>query len=239
MNEAAALPSPRVVLSRRLQAVLRPPPTPTRLAPTSRLIAGYRTRRSGASPQNRRAGEGLPSSRRHHANVPRPLRRRVHRGCDSRLFAPSVAFAVKHSARLSLFRPKTVALTARQASLEATDRSLAPPKGAFDAGLRPDPFPDRAASLLSTWVHGDGAGRLGAIGRRLARHRDPGHDGARRRSAAAGRLRPGDARRRAQLRDHAAAGAARAALDRGRPDAARGSRLARRRAAGARQGAPL
>src|SRR3954464_7209694 len=30
----------------------------------------------------------------------------------------------------------------------ATDRSVAPPDGAFDAGLRPDPFPDRAASLL-------------------------------------------------------------------------------------------
>jgi hypothetical protein len=130
------------------QAVIRPPPTPTRLAPTSRLRTGYRTRRSGASPQNHRAGEGLPSSRRHHANVPSPLRRGVHRGCDSRLYTPSVAFAVKHSARLSLFRPKTVALTARQASLEATDRSLAPPKRAFDAGLRPDPFPDRAASLL-------------------------------------------------------------------------------------------
>ena len=36
----------------------------------------------------------------------------------------------------------------RQASLDAADRSVAPPKGAFDAGLRPDPFPDRAASLL-------------------------------------------------------------------------------------------
>src|SRR3982750_971542 len=30
----------------------------------------------------------------------------------------------------------------------ATDRSVAPPNGAFDAGLRPGPFPDRAASLL-------------------------------------------------------------------------------------------
>src|SRR6476661_8018629 len=29
-----------------------------------------------------------------------------------------------------------------------TDRSVASPNGAFDAGLRPDPFPDRAASLL-------------------------------------------------------------------------------------------
>src|SRR3954469_13707464 len=30
----------------------------------------------------------------------------------------------------------------------ARDRSVAPPNGGFDAGLRPGPFPDRAASLL-------------------------------------------------------------------------------------------
>src|SRR5436309_15710204 len=30
----------------------------------------------------------------------------------------------------------------------ATDRSVASPIGAFDAGLRPGPFPDQAASLL-------------------------------------------------------------------------------------------
>src|SRR6476646_6259090 len=29
-----------------------------------------------------------------------------------------------------------------------TDRPVAPPYRAFDTGLRPDPFPDRAASLL-------------------------------------------------------------------------------------------
>jgi hypothetical protein len=39
-------------------------------------------------------------------------------------------------------------LTTRQASLYAADRSVAPTTVAFDAGLRPDPFPDRAASLL-------------------------------------------------------------------------------------------
>jgi hypothetical protein len=39
-------------------------------------------------------------------------------------------------------------LTTPQASLDATDRSVAPPSRAFDAGLRPDPFPDQAASLL-------------------------------------------------------------------------------------------
>ena len=45
-------------------------------------------------------------------------------------------------------RPRAGALTTRQASLHATDRSVAPPRGAFDAGLRSGPFPDRAASLL-------------------------------------------------------------------------------------------
>src|SRR6266487_2885728 len=44
--------------------------------------------------------------------------------------------------------PKAGGLTTRQASLNATDRSVASPNGAFDAGLRPDPLPDRVASLL-------------------------------------------------------------------------------------------
>src|SRR5215207_50499 len=39
-------------------------------------------------------------------------------------------------------------LTTPQASHHATDRSVAPPTRAFDTGLRPDPFPNRAASLL-------------------------------------------------------------------------------------------
>jgi len=58
----------------------------------------------------------------------------------SRLFTPSMAFAVKHSARLSLFRPQTVAPTARQASLKATDRSLAPPTGLSTLGSDPTRF---------------------------------------------------------------------------------------------------
>ena len=40
-----------------------------------------------------RAGEGLPSSRRHPRYVPRPIRRGVPHGCASRLFAASMAFA--------------------------------------------------------------------------------------------------------------------------------------------------
>ena len=70
-------------------------------------------------------------------------------GLLSRLSTPSVAFALTTRARLLLFPANGGAhVTARQASLDATDRSLAPPRGAFDAGLRPDPFPDRTASLL-------------------------------------------------------------------------------------------
>ncbi|MFQ5947072.1 MAG: hypothetical protein ACE5NC_12640, partial [Anaerolineae bacterium] len=49
---------------------------------------------------------------------------------------------------LPLSHPEAGTFTARQASLHAADRRVAPPIGALDAGLRPDPFPDRAASLL-------------------------------------------------------------------------------------------
>src|SRR6059058_3251040 len=151
MNEAAALPSPPVLLSGQLKRYygrLRRPPGPRS---TSRLNTGYRTRRSDSTnTAGCRAGEGLPSSRRHHLNVPSPLRRGVPRGCNSRLFTPSVAFAVKDATRLPLPPTPTgrAAITTRQASLDATDRSVAPPAGALDAGLRPGPFPDRTASLL-------------------------------------------------------------------------------------------
>ena len=50
-------------------------------------------------------GEGLPSSRRPHRCVPRPIRRGVPHGCASRLFAASMAFALIPGARHSLFPP--------------------------------------------------------------------------------------------------------------------------------------
>src|SRR3954468_23740943 len=60
-----------------------------------------------------------------------------------------MAFTPYSRARLSLGPPPRAGdETPPQASLHATDRSVAPPNGAFDAGLRPGPFPDRAASLL-------------------------------------------------------------------------------------------
>src|SRR6266496_5801105 len=149
MDEAAALPSPRVLLSHRLQRyygrLRRPPGTP----PTARLITGYRARRS-SSRSRRPPGRGgppqfpSPPSERSEPHTP---------GGSSGLYLQ--ALHPFHGLRPDdpgsappLARPKAGWLTTRQASLDATDRSVASPNGAFDAGLRPGPFPDRAASLL-------------------------------------------------------------------------------------------
>ena len=60
-----------------------------------------------------------------------------------------MAFALRARARLLLGPTKgRVTLTTRQASLDAADRSVASPNGAFDAGLRRRAFPPDAASLL-------------------------------------------------------------------------------------------
>src|SRR6266571_7440778 len=63
--------------------------------------------------------------------------------------------------------PKAGAFTARQASLDATDRSVASPNGAFDAGLRPGPLPDRTASLLPGLLAATRAGLAPAGGGEL------------------------------------------------------------------------
>jgi hypothetical protein len=109
-------PSPRVLLSRRLERyygrLRRPPGTP----PTSRLSTGYRARRSGASPQP--PGRGGPPQ-----FPPSPSERSApstpggSSGLHSRLFAPSVAFAVTDAARLLLRPARPGTVTARQASL--------------------------------------------------------------------------------------------------------------------------
>ena len=112
-------------------------------------LAGYRTPRSGDTSAGHRAGEGLPSSRRHYLNVPRPIRRGVPDGCASRLFTASMAFTVISAARLPLLPPTRAGpLTTLQISRNAADCPVAPPNRAFDAGLRTRPFPDETASLL-------------------------------------------------------------------------------------------
>jgi hypothetical protein len=73
-------------------------------------------------------------------------------GLRSRLCTPSVAFAVTAAARLLLFPPEGGVQTTRQASLDASDRSVAPPTGLstlrFDPGRSPPKpapgsYPDR------------------------------------------------------------------------------------------------
>src|SRR5713226_9685854 len=149
MNEAAALPSPRVLLSRRLKRYygrLRHPPGTTS---TSRLSAGYRTRLSGRTRSIGPPGRGgspqfpPPPSERSEPHTPGGSS-----GLKSRIYTPSMAFAVTTAARLLLFPPAGGVLTTRQASLDASDRSVAPPDRAFDAALRPRAFPPEAGSLL-------------------------------------------------------------------------------------------
>jgi len=60
-----------------------------------------------------------------------------------------MAFTVISAARLPLLPPTRAGpLTTLQTSRNAADRPVAPPNRAFDAGLRPRPFPDETASLL-------------------------------------------------------------------------------------------
>jgi len=60
-------------------------------------------------------------------------------GLLSRFFTPSVAFALMDRARLSLVRTGGT-LSTPQASLNATDRSFAPPKGLSTLGFDPARF---------------------------------------------------------------------------------------------------
>src|SRR6266536_3559586 len=163
MNEAGALPSSRVVLSRP-SPVLRPPPTPSRLGATSRSTV-IRTGCSQAAAPG--AEEGLPSSRHHLPHVPRPLRREVPRRCTSRLFPSSMAFALLLRARL-LLGPFRVGLTTRQASLDAAVRTVASPYRAFDAALRRRAFPPDAGSLLPGLLAATRTGLAPAGGGELA-----------------------------------------------------------------------
>ena len=147
-DEVAALPSPAVVLSARLDRYydrLRRPPGSM---PTSRRN-GYRARRSGgtcsqATGPGRASPVPVVTFCTFHAPYAEEFLTAAPPG-SSPLPWPSPRIPGLGS---PCPRPKAGPLTTRQASLYAADRTFASPKGAFDAGLRPGPFPDRAASLL-------------------------------------------------------------------------------------------
>jgi hypothetical protein len=149
MDEVAALPITAGSVVPSARAVLRPPPTPTPARHPLPGVTGYRARRSNDS-FRRPPGRGgppqfpPPPSERSEPHTP---------GGSSGLHVQALhPFHGLHpddpGSAPPLPHPKAGAFTTRQASLDATDHSVASPNGAFDAGLRPGPLPDRAASLL-------------------------------------------------------------------------------------------
>lgn len=146
MNEAAALPSPAVVLSARLDQYYDRPRLPPGTQSTSRLHTGYRTSRP-RRPQGVSAGEGLSSSRRHRLNVPRPLTP----GSPSRLrFQALHRFHGLRREPLGSALPQC--LTTRQASLALRTADLLPPQGLSTLGFDLTRFQTRPpACYRASW----------------------------------------------------------------------------------------
>ena len=138
MNEAAALPSPAVLLSARLKQYYGRLRLPPQLATHFPLIHGYRARRSNrhsAGPPGQGGSPQLSSPPSQRSEPPTP---ESSSGLRSRLYTPSMAFAPIPRARHSLFPARRpVLITTRQASLNATDRWLASPKGLLTLGQNP------------------------------------------------------------------------------------------------------
>jgi hypothetical protein len=112
-------------------------------------VTGYRTPRSGSRIRRLPGRGGSPQFPPPLAGRSAPHTPGVPDGCASRLFTASMAFTVISAARLPLLPPSWARpLTTLLASRHAADRPVAPPYKAFDAGLRPRPFPDDTASLL-------------------------------------------------------------------------------------------
>ncbi len=153
------------------QPVLRPPPTPTRPAvhfPGSPVIRRHApaTRSAG-----HRAGEGLPSSRRHYRHVPRPIRRGVLRGCASRLFAASMAFTLISGARHSLLPPEGETSNDAAGFASCYGPHRRPPQGLLTLGSDPARFPAKPpACYRASWqLPGPGSHRQATTSLRTRR----------------------------------------------------------------------
>ena len=142
VNEAVALPSPQVVLScgsTSTTAASDSLPAPRPLPGSSPVIGRRWSTRTAA-----RFGRGGPPQ-----FPPPPSERSAPRTPDSPSRLRFQDLHRFHGLRRD-YRGSALScpLTTRQASLDATDRSVAPTNVAFDAGLRPGPFPDQTACLL-------------------------------------------------------------------------------------------
>ena len=133
---------------RSAQAVLRPPPTPTR--PVIHFPASPVIGRHAPATLPQVTGPGRAS----------PVPAATIDAFRAPYAGEFLTAAIQDLHRFHGLHPdfggsalpaparRTRPLTTPQASRHATDRIVAPPYRAFDAGLRPGPFPDRAASLL-------------------------------------------------------------------------------------------
>jgi hypothetical protein len=125
--------------------VLRPHPTPTRLGATSRSV-GYTHRLLLVTADQGRGGPPqLTCSPSGHPVLPTPESSSAPAFPGLRRLPWPSPWIQRLGTPLSLCR---VSVTGLQGSLDAAGWSVAPPKGAFDAGLRRRAFPPDAASLL-------------------------------------------------------------------------------------------
>lgn len=133
---------------RSARSVLRPPPTPFRHAthfPRSSVIGCDAPATISAGHW---AGEGLPSSRRHYRHVPRPIRRGVPRGCFQALHRFHGLHPDSEGLGTPLPHPHGRVSNDAAGFASRYGPHRRSPIRAFDAGLRPRPFPDGTASLL-------------------------------------------------------------------------------------------
>lgn len=144
-HTAGVLPSDRVVLSRP-SAVLDPirrPPGSVRLP----VVNGYTHRLLPAVYLAAGAGEGLPSSCPHLRPSRFPYPGGFLSTCASRLFGAFRGLR-RESSGSAPSCPLRASITGLQNSLYAAGWTIASPKGAFDAALRPWAFPPSAGNLL-------------------------------------------------------------------------------------------
>jgi hypothetical protein len=150
MNEAAALPSPAVVLSARLKRyygrIRRPPGRPSP-SPPARVIG----RQPPTTSQTAGPGRASPVPAATISNVPRPLRRRVPRGCTPGS-APLPCLRPEERGSALPCLPKRLSLRRGRLRLTLrTARSL-PPKGLSTLRLDPGRFPPTpAARYRASW----------------------------------------------------------------------------------------
>ena len=144
VNEAAALPHRRRLCcpSGSIGTTTASDAVPAdRPLPGSPPVIGHR---APVSFRSHRAGDGLPSSRRHLLNVPRPLRRGVPRGCTPG--SAPLPWPSPRQRGLGTPSPRLTEVDGRhfttpQASLHATDRIVAPPlSGLLTLGFDPARF---------------------------------------------------------------------------------------------------